>query len=245
MDVIYQLREQYPTCCIRGNRERYMLDQERDPRTYVSGSHTGTMLFTYQQLRKKDLDFFRDLPFYDRIQINGVQMEIAHATQDQDRYLFVPGDDRIDGVIGRMEEKYLLCGHSHASYQYQSQGKTIFNPGAVGQPQGAGYRAQYALLDVHAGEVSWNLRQVDYDVESMICGQFQSGLVQMGRCWAISDLYGTLTGQKCTRMLLDRMFQHPESLADEQLWEETTASLGMAFTMEEILDFWQQKGKEK
>jgi predicted phosphodiesterase len=243
MDVIYQLRKKYPTWCIRGNRERYMLEQQRGQQVCVPGSHTGTMLFTYQQLRPKDLEFFRSLPFYDRIQINGVTMDIAHATMEQDRYLFVPGDDRICHIVEQMEQQYLLCGHSHMPYQYQAQGKTIFNPGSVGQPQGAGHQAQYALLDVQAGGVCWSLQRVDYDVEAMICSQFQSGLTQMGKCWAISDLYGALTGEKTTAKLLGCMFQHPESLEDEQLWQQTASSLGMAFTMEEILDFWRGKNK--
>ena len=241
LDVIEQLRKQYPTCCIRGNRERYMLEQQSGQKVCVPGSDSGTMWFTYQQLRPKDLEFFQSLPFYDQIQINGVTLEIAHATMDQDRYLFVPGDDRIDHVVGQMEQKYLLCGHSHKPYQYQARGKTVFNPGSVGQPFGSGYQARYALMDVQADGVCWSMRRVDYDVEAMIRSQFQSGLTQVGKCWAISDLYGALTGEKTTTKLLTEMFKHPEeSLEDEQLWQQTASSLGMAFTMEEVLDFWKE-----
>lgn len=243
MDLIYALREQYPTCCIRGNRERYMMDHRDGVQVCVPGSRTGSLLYTYRQLREKDLALFTALPYYDVIEINGVVLEIAHATKEQDRYLFEKGDDKIAGVIAQMEADYLLCGHSHIQYRYRERGKTVLNPGSVGQPQGADYRAQYLLLEVGNGTVSCDFRLVDYDVEPMVRDQFQSGLVELGRYWAISDLYGALTGQKCTRMLLEKMyaFADPDALQDEQLWHAAAVSLGMRFTEEEILLSYQKR----
>lgn len=239
MDLVYATQKRYPTFCIRGNRERYILDHRNGTQVCEEGSNTGSFLFTSNQLRDEDIAFFESLPIFDVIEVGGVTLEVAHATQNNDRYYFEKGDSKISGVVHQMKAQYLLCGHSHKQFQYNEGNKAVINPGSVGLPQGSDHRAQYLLLDIADGSVHCRFRQVDYDVKNMIHQQFQSGLVGMGRCWAISDLYGALTGEEYTKMLLTEMYKHetPATIAaaDEQLWEHCAAGLGMRFTEEEIL----------
>ena len=58
LDIVYELREHYPTICIRGNRERSMLEHHTGISCFTPGSYRGSYLFTYQQLREKDISFF-------------------------------------------------------------------------------------------------------------------------------------------------------------------------------------------
>lgn len=247
MDLVYEIRKQYPTCCIRGNRERYILDHRNGVNICVPGSNTGTFFFTSKRLREKDVSFFTELPIFDRIEINGIIFEVAHAVKENDRYYFEKDDARIDGVIKQMDADYLLCGHSHKQYLYQNHGKKIINPGSVGLPQGSDSRAQYLLLKLKNGMVSCDFRQVPYDIECVIQTQFESGLVDEGRCWAISDLYGAITGKEYTKTLLEKMYRYAQNdknvLADEQVWNTCAASLGMRFTENEILAFWRTISK--
>ena len=57
MELVYKIQANYPTVCLRGNREEYMLDCESGLSNFVPGSKSGSLLFTYNHLRKKDLDF--------------------------------------------------------------------------------------------------------------------------------------------------------------------------------------------
>lgn len=61
MNLVYEIRERSPTVCLRGNRERYMLECEQGISSFSRGSKTGSLLYTYENLRQQDLDFFARL----------------------------------------------------------------------------------------------------------------------------------------------------------------------------------------
>lgn len=93
MDLLYEIQSTYPTVCLGGNRERYMLECESGTSRFSPGSKSGSLLFTFQHLRQRDLDFFRGLKISDTIAFRGIPMEIAHAAMDEDRFYF----DSTDG----------------------------------------------------------------------------------------------------------------------------------------------------
>ena len=124
MDLVYEIQSKYPTVCLRGNREGYMLDCESGRSSFNRGSKTGSLLFTYEHLRKKDLDFIRELKISDTIEIEGVRIEIAHAAMDNDRYYFDSNDGRTAEIFPQMKCDYLLTGHSHKQYIQRKGGKT-------------------------------------------------------------------------------------------------------------------------
>ena len=241
LDLVYEICDRYPSVCIQGNRERYMLNHKNGSSVLTKALHTASYLFTYENLREKDLAFFASLPIFDVITVGGVSVEIAHATKFEDRRYFEKGDGYIGTVFGQMEAAYLLTGHSHKQYIQSEQGKTIMNPGAVGLPLGADGRAQYALLDVSSEGVDCRMRQVRYDFAPMIRAQFQSGLVDEAKYWAISDLYAAITGKEYTKLLLDHVYrcaeERKDALCDEQVWRSSALKLGLHFTEEEILHF--------
>ena len=145
MDLVYEIGFKYPTVCLRGNREGYMLDCESGRSSFTRGSKSGSLLFTYEHLRKKDLEFIRGLKISDTIEIEGVRMEIAHAAMDNDRFYFDSNDGHTADIFPQMKCNYLLTGHSHKQYIQQNAGKTIINPGSVGIPQDGTRNPKYAL----------------------------------------------------------------------------------------------------
>ena len=181
MDLVYEIRSKYPTVCLRGNREGYMLDCEDGRSSFIRGSKSGSLLFTYEHLRKRDLEFIRGLKISDTIEIEGIQIEIAHAAMDNDRYYFDSNDGHTAEIFPQMKCDYLLTGHSHKQYIQRNAGKTIINPGSVGIPQGGTQYPKYALLDIANGNISCQLREVPYDMTDAIHSQFASGLVDYAR----------------------------------------------------------------
>lgn len=241
LDLVYEIRSQYPTVCLRGNRERYMLDHEKGATTFSRGSKTGSLLYTFDQLRAQDFDFMKALPIYDVIEINGIPFEIGHSIKDDDRYYFEKEDSQIQRAFVQMECAYLLTGHSHKQYIQSCQGKTIINPGSIGVPRGYGYLAQYALLEVVGQSVRCGFRQIPYDLRAAIRSQFASGLVDYAKYWAISILYDVITGEEYAIKLLTRVHQRASGrdagIHDENLWHSVAAEMGMKFTEKEIIDF--------
>ena len=240
MDLVYEIGSKYPTVCLRGNREGYMLDCESGKSSFTRGSKSGSLLFTYEHLRKKDLEFIRGLKISDTIEIEGVRIEIAHAAMDNDRLYFDSNDGHAADIFPQMKCAYLFTGHSHKQYIQQNPGKTIINPGSVGIPQGGTQHPKYALLDIANGNISCQLREVPYDMTDAIRSQFASGLVDYAKYWAIGILYDIITGKECVLRLLE-IVEKTGDFANEEIWRAAATELGMKFTEQEILE-WYKNG---
>lgn len=240
MDLVYEIQSNHPTVCLRGNREGYMLDCESGISSFTRGSKSGSLLFTYEHLRKKDLDFIRELKISDTIEIEGVRIEIAHAAMDNDRYYFDSNDGHTANIFPQMKCDYLLTGHSHKQYIQRNAAKTIINPGSVGIPQDGTRNPKYALLDIADGAVSCKLREVPYDMADAIHAQFASGLVDYAKYWAIGILYDIITGEEWMLKLLGMVGENGD-FCNEEVWRSAAVKLGMKFTEQEILE-WYKKG---
>lgn len=238
LDLAYEIRSKYPTVCLRGNREGYMLDCESGNSYFVRGSKSGSLLFTYEHLRKKDLEFFRGLKISDTIEIEGVRIEIAHAAMDNDRYYFDNDDGRTAEIFPQMKCDYLLTGHSHKQYIQHNSGRTIINPGSVGIPQDGTRNPKYALLDVVNGNISCRFREVPYDMTDAIRAQFASGLVDYAKYWAIGILYDIITGEEWVLKLLETVGKTGD-YTDEEIWRSAAMELGMKLTEQEILQIYE------
>lgn len=237
LDLVYEIQAQYPAVCLRGNRERYMLECRQGSTVFTKGSKSGSLLYTFENLREKDFTFFENLPIYDTVEINGIPFEIAHSVRNDDRCYFEGGDETIHAVFQQMEHPYFLTGHSHKQYVQSQQGKTILNPGSIGVPQGDSCWPQYALLTFADGSVHCQLRQVPYDVRKTIHAQFENGLVDYAKYWAVSVLYDIITGREYTMKLLGEVCRAGD-VHDEALWHRKAEAMGMKFTEQEILEFY-------
>ena len=235
MDLVYEIQSKYPTVCLRGNREGYMLDCESGRSSFTRGSKSGSLLFTYEHLRKKDLEFIRRLKIADTIEIEGVRIEIAHAAMDNDRFYFDSNDGHTADIFPQMKCDYLLTGHSHKQYIQRNAGKTIINPGSAGIPQDGTRNPKYALLDVADGMVSCQFREVPYDMIDAIRSQFASGLVDYAKYWAIGILYDIITGEECVLKLLSAV-EKTGDFTDEEIWRSAAMEMGMKLTEQEILE---------
>ena len=240
MDLVYEIGSKYPTVCLRGNREGYMLDCESGRSRFVHGSKSGSLLFTYEHLRKKDMEFIRGLRISDTIEIEGVRIEIAHAAMDNDRFYFDNNDGHTADIFPQMKCDYLLTGHSHKQYIQQNAGRTIINPGSVGSPQYGTRNPQYALLDVADGTISCEFREVPYDMTDAIHSQFASGLVDYAKYWAIGILYDIITGEECVLKLLSAVEKSGE-FANEEIWKTAAIEMDMKLAEQEILE-WYKNG---
>ena len=239
MDLVYEIGFKYPTVCLRGNREGYMLDCESGRSSFTRGSKSGSLLFTYEHLRKKDLEFIRGLKISDTMEIEGVRMEIAHSAMDNDRFYFDSNDGHTADIFPQMKCNYLLTGHSHKQYIQRNADKTIINPGSVGIPQDGTRNPKYALLDIANSTISCQLREVPYDMTDAIHSQFASGLVDYAKYWAIGILYDIITGEECVLKLLSAVEKSGE-FANEEVWRSAALELGMKLTEQEILAVYQK-----
>lgn len=242
LDLLYEIKEKYPCWFVRGNRERYMLDCKKGKYCFSKDTNSGSLFYTYERLEAKDLEFFESLPFYDNIIIDGIPFEIAHSAMDNDRFYFDENDAYADNLFDMMKSKCFFTGHTHRQYIKTSGDKTIVNVGSVGMPRGYGCLAQYCMIDIEDGKVGFELVNVAYDVEKTIKAQFESGLCDYAKYWAVSVLYDVITGKDYTQTVLRKVHNIAKGdmsiINNIQLWHDITSHMGMKCTLDEILDFY-------
>lgn len=239
MDFLYEIKSKYDCYFLRGNRERYMLEHRKGYAEFRKSSKDGSLLYTYEQLNDADLDFFENLNIFDRISLFGTEFEIAHSLMDNDRHYFEKNDDFISNVFSKMSTKCFLTAHSHKQYLQKDGNNTIINPGSVGLPRDYNGLSQYAILDIDDGKIKCDFHQIDYDIESLIDRQFESGIIDYAKHWAISVIYDVITGEKYTMDLLSGVISESadnhERIYDEALWESVAKRLNIKFAKEEIM----------
>lgn len=74
MDILYAAKEKYHCFFIKGNKEDYWINYEKEPKGWKEyDSTTGCLYDTYQNLTEKDLQFFKSLSFQEELEFEGFQ----------------------------------------------------------------------------------------------------------------------------------------------------------------------------
>ncbi|QQL48712.1 metallophosphoesterase family protein [Mucilaginibacter ginkgonis] len=179
---VAEIIRENPMVCISGNTDRAILESiERDG----TESHKPEMKRVKGELSKQSVEWLKTL------ENTAVIDEIIFAchgtpTSDNeyllekvtDKGLFVYNDEDLIEKTKDINEKVILCGHSHVNrVVYLSNGKVILNPGSVGLPAYLGsekyqYRfamesmtphAKYAIIKVEGDSVAVEQVNVVYN----------------------------------------------------------------------------------
>lgn len=171
-EAVAELLRQNPMICISGNTDREILESFEKP------SSKENMDRVKAELSEHSIGWLKSLPptatcddlFF-----------ICHGTpQSDDDYLleevtaegvFVYNDDVLIEKTAHINERIILCGHSHVNRViYLSNGKIILNPGSVGLPAYLGTgahrfamesmtpHAKYAIVQANADAI--NIEQI-------------------------------------------------------------------------------------
>ena len=73
MEILYDMRVKYQCFFIRGNKEDYWINRRKDINCdWKNGNHSiGAMIYCYENLTSKDIDFFETLPICESVQFKG------------------------------------------------------------------------------------------------------------------------------------------------------------------------------
>ncbi len=196
MKVVYEMEEKY--CCrfIRGNREDYMLNHRKHPEerwTYSSAS--GNLLYTYENLTERDLDF------YERIDIQGIyekegypSFRYCHGSLMSSNELLLPENENLDKIMSDLDVNLLISGHTHIQETVRFGNKRLIHPGSVGLPWYYEGKTQYMIL--HGTQKGWEEEffQLTYDVDRVKKEFETSGIMQKAHYWARLALHTLYTG---------------------------------------------------
>ena len=90
------------------------------------------------------------------------------------------GDRQLAQQLDSLEERLLVCGHTHRPMDRAVRNGRVVNVGAVGLPFNRDRRAQYALFHYDGSEWTVEPRQVDYDTAELLRIYDSTGFQQAG-----------------------------------------------------------------
>jgi putative phosphoesterase len=150
---------------ILGNTDRDVFD--RSP----TGKHIND--WCADRLTEAQLEFLRSWPA--TISLGGILFCHGSPRRDTDRITIATPAERILEWCDGAKEQTIVCGHTHAQFERQIEGRTIVNPGSVGNSFG-NPGAYWALFDSGCA-----LRFTTYDTSAVAQQVLDSGFPRAER----------------------------------------------------------------
>lgn len=222
MKVIYEMKDKY--CCyfIRGNREDYMLNHRNHPEerwTYSSAS--GNLLYTYENLTKKDLDFYESMDIHGIYKRHGYpSFRYCHGSLTSSKELLTSQNENLENIMSQLDVDLLIAGHIHIQEVIQFSSKKLIHPGSVGIPWYYNGRTQYMIL--HGSNRGWEEEffQLDYDVEAVREEFMTSGIMEKAFYWPRLNLHALNTGDDYTTPCLQLAMRLCEEAEGSVTWPD-------------------------
>jgi putative phosphoesterase len=149
---------------IRGNSDREVvshwdgLEPERDD------PFADVTAWSAERLTRDQRDFLAGLPEQLDVEIEGLgSVLFCHGSPRSDEEMITPGtsDIRLHAMLGGMQHKVVVCGHTHMQFDRTIGGMRVINAGSVGMPYEGEPGAYWVLLGPEV-----QLKRTMYDVES-------------------------------------------------------------------------------
>lgn len=186
MGYLYEMDKKYDCHFIKGNKEDYWLNYRAggEQGWKDQDSTTGSLLYSYERLTERDLDFYGSLPISAVVTFEDLPpLTICHGSPYRANEKLLPGKERTFEIMDASETSIILCGHTHIQGKIVHNGRRVLNAGAVGMPLKSDGRAQFVIL--HGDDQAWTEEFVslDYDVESVIRELYEEKLDEHAPGW--------------------------------------------------------------
>ena len=164
-EVIQFVRE-HASAVVRGNHDHAIAFNE-DPRCSERFRQMAdeTSRFTRSVLGEQDLNYLRNLPLKIGFEESGIRVLMCHATPGHPLFEYrTPESPLWFRDQAEPSSSVLLVGHTHLPFQLTSAGRSVVNPGSVGQAKHGRPEACYAKWE----DSRITLHTVPYDFESTV-----------------------------------------------------------------------------
>jgi putative phosphoesterase len=175
-EVVEQLRQLEPQVALMGNHDYAVVSGD------TSGFSTHARVaveWTRRQIKNEALDYLSTLYPSANITLNRTRVSLFHGSPEDplNEYVF-PGipNSLAKELIQRAMSSVVLLGHTHMPMLYSFEKSMLANPGSVGQPRDGDPRASFAVLSLSGTELSFEIRRVKYEIETVAKRIFEEGL---------------------------------------------------------------------
>lgn len=173
---------------IRGNKEEYVLKGLGDghPEWDEYKSVVGMLRYGFDHVSSRDKRFFESLPNTMAIKFEGLPaLRLCHGAPYKTNGII---KDESEETFARINEEFILCGHTHKQSAVYKYGKKIWNPGSVGLPMNGEMTAQCMILYGENGTWRPDYLEVPYDIDAEIASMKREKLFDIAPFWSIVTL---------------------------------------------------------
>lgn len=206
LDFLYEFMTKATCRFLRGNREEYMLSQReaiannREKEKWLWNSASGNLLFAYEQLNKRDFDFFENLPITFRYEKEGYPaITCCHGSPSSSRELLLVEQDNTRTWLDSIDTEYLIAAHTHFPGELKYKGKHYYNSGSAGiAKEDCGFAQCMIMEDItENGKTEWKptFLKIPYDNKKVVEDIRKSGLLDKAPWFINSNIQVLLTGR--------------------------------------------------
>ncbi|WP_313134304.1 metallophosphoesterase family protein [Anaerocolumna sp.] len=188
MKILYDLSHDYECCFIKGNKEDYWLKYRvNGEKGWIDkNSASGALLYAYNCLTNRDINFFTQLQPVQEIAIDNMPaIIICHGSPYKVDEKLLPDDVRTIDIINNVNTSTILCGHTHIQRKIVHNEKCILNPGSVGMPLFSQGKTQFFILHSDDGKWSEEFISLEYDVDRVINDMYEVKLDVHAPYWSL------------------------------------------------------------
>ena len=186
MEKLYDLSDRYQCYFVKGNKEEYWIKyRSNGERGWKDkSSTTGALLYAYNSLTDRDMEFFEQLqPKQEIIIDNMPPVIICHGSPYNVSEKLLPNDAKTIDIMNSVNTSVILCGHTHKQQKIVHKEKQVLNPGSVGMPLGSEGKTQFLILHGHDGIWSEDFISLSYDVDRVIHDMHEVKLHEHAPYW--------------------------------------------------------------
>ena len=188
MQILYNLNERYKCYFIKGNKEDYWLKYRAGGKKAWKdkNSTSGSLLYAYNSLTSRDLEFFAQLQPVQEITLGKMtSITICHGSPNKVNEKMLPDDDRTIEIMNNVNTSIILCGHTHIQRKIVHNKKCVLNPGSVGIPLYSKGKTQFLILHGSDGILSEEFINLGYDVDRVIGDMHKVKLDEHAPYWSL------------------------------------------------------------
>ncbi len=184
--LLDECRAEFPCYFVRGNREDYLIRHRSEKaEAWNYSSSSGSLLYTYENLVKSDLDTLENMPICLDIFPKGLPAITAcHGSPANNKEWIMNRPQLIDKYTSEVVGSVLLCGHTHRSGVVDANGRRVIFCPSVGLPQDHRHGSRIMILEAKRGIWRYRTVSVGYDKQKMLGVFHSSGLYDKAGIWA-------------------------------------------------------------
>jgi predicted phosphodiesterase len=210
MQRLYDLSKGDQCYFIKGNKEEYWLKYRADGEKgwKDKNSTSGALLYAYNSLINRDLEFFAQLQPTQEIVIDKMPaIIICHGSPYKVSEKLLPDDDRTFDIMNSVNTSVILCGHTHVQQKIVHNEKCVLNPGSVGMPLLSEGKTQFLILHGNDGMWSEEFISLGYDVDRVINEMQEVKLEEHAPYWSLITEYVLRKGHVSHGEILSRAME--------------------------------------